>query len=321
MKFFIYTSIMASSLLVSPFSVLAADTNSAKGSQSEASAAVPTAPASDDADLVITNRKMRAESGSKSRFSVASSLEYSAGTLDRPLASTRPNIRAATGTTDVARLAGTIGVKYSLNSTDALRLGIGIRWITPFEGGTPTGYNGSETDADNPVLTYQKMFRWLGGVQTVLQAGPTLYTASNLRNNGFLANWNLSLNNAYDLGKSGFTAGMLTQAGFSQFDKDSVNGRSVLGIQSDYYVGAYPFIEYVINDRFNIRTISGLFVYEHLRNQPSNLTFMKNKVYQSVGLGISVSRDIFLYPNIQFIPGDVRSDNTNLALSANINVL
>ncbi len=273
-----------------------------------------------DADQVITNRKMRAESGSKSRFSLASSLEYAAGSIEKPFASERPNIRGATGTTDVARLGGNVGMKYSINSTDAVRLGVGFRWITPL-GDVPESYNGSRFDADNPVLNYQKLFRWMGGVQTVLQAGPTLYTASNLRDNGFLANWNVSLNNAYDVGTTGLSIGALTQGGFSQFTKDSANGRDVRGIQSDYYFGIYPFLEYVINDTFNIRTISGLLVYEHLRNEPTAFTFMKNKVYQSTGLGISVSRDIFLYPNIQFIPGDLRADNTNLALSANINVL
>ena len=70
----------------------------------------------------------------------------------------------------------------------------------------------------------------------------------------------------------------------------------------------------------NLRTISGLWVYDHLRSERDNFTFAKNKIYQSVGLGISVTRDIYLYPNVQFLPEDIRSDLTNVALSANINV-
>ncbi|RYZ68649.1 MAG: hypothetical protein EOP09_09215 [Proteobacteria bacterium] len=312
--------------------VAALTSTTAFSEEASSTATVPAAPSSvvkspattnpegEDADHVITNRKMRAESGSKSRFSLASSLEYAAGSLNKPFASERPNIRGATATTDVARLSGNVGMKYSLNATEALRLGLGFRWITPF-GDKPSWYTGSTFDADNPVFNYQKMFRWLGGVQTVLQVGPTLYTASNLKDNGFLANWNLALNNAYEIGKSGLSVGALTQGGWSQFNRDDANGRDLRGIQSDYYVGAYPFLEYVINDTLNVRTISGLFVYEHLRNESGALTFMKNKVYQSIGVGVSVTRDIFLYPNIQLIPADIQANNTNLALSANINVL
>lgn len=315
-----YATLLSLSLFLVSLSAVADEATPDTAARSTAEVQVKPKEESTDADQVITNRKMRAEAGSKSKFSLASSLEYSAGSLEKPISSTRPNIRGATGTTDVSRLGGSVGMKYALSSTEAVRLSIGLRWITPFMD-MPDGYNGSRFDADNPVLNYQKIFRWLGGVQTVLQTGPTIYTASNLRDNGFLLNWNLALNNAYELGKSGFSVGMLTQGGFSQFSRDERDGRSLRGIQSDYYFGAYPFLEYVINDTFNVRTISGLFVYEHLRNEPSAFTFLKNKVYQSVGLGVSITRDVFLYPNIQFIPGDIRAENTNVALAANINVL
>jgi len=60
-------------------------------------------------------------------------------------------------------------------------------------------------------------------------------------------------------------------------------------------------------------------VYQQSKGSAAN-TWEKLKVYQSVGLGISVTRDIFLYPNIQFIPSDIRSDRTNIAMSASINI-
>ena len=36
--------------------------------------------------------------------------------------------------------------------------------------------------------------------------------------------------------------------------------------------------------------------------------------------GVKVTRDIFLYPNVQFVPDQLRSKQTNVALSTNINM-
>ena len=41
---------------------------------------------------------------------------------------------------------------------------------------------------------------------------------------------------------------------------------------------------------------------------------------QDVGLGISVSRDVFLFPNFQFSYDDPRIENTNVGFVANINM-
>jgi hypothetical protein len=68
-----------------------------------------------------------------------------------------------------------------------------------------------------------------------------------------------------------------------------------------------------------LRTVFGWQVYQQTRRDDT-WTFEKRKVYQSLGTGISVTRDIFLYPNIQFIPSDIRSDRTNIGLSAYINL-
>lgn len=81
----------------------------------------------------------------------------------------------------------------------------------------------------------------------------------------------------------------------------------------------YPIVEYVINDWLNFRTVWGWQVYQQTRKDDT-WTYSKRKVYQSFGTGISLSRDIFLYPNIQFIPNDLRDDRTNIGLSAYINL-
>src|SRR3954467_3672211 len=64
----------------------------------------------DDVDTMITNSAMRADSGSKSKWSIASSLNYAGGSIEKPLAEDRPNISGVTGTTDKSLIDGQISV-------------------------------------------------------------------------------------------------------------------------------------------------------------------------------------------------------------------
>jgi len=75
----------------------------------------------------------------------------------------------------------------------------------------------------------------------------------------------------------------------------------------------------VINDTFNLRTILRPYWYQNSRGQ-SFSKWTRLDMTQSVGLGISMTRNIFLYPNIQFAPDNIRADRTNIGLSANINI-
>lgn len=274
----------------------------------------------EDLDAVITNRKMRAEAGSKSKYSLSATLNYSGGSVEKPFAEDRPNITGALGTTLKANATADVSARYRLTPTDSLSAGIGIRWVAPLEtdgvdADPRTGKKQDRVDASNPYLSYNKAYRWLG-IQSILSAGVTAITNSEFRDAGYVATYSISQNNIYNIGTTGLGVGLLLSAGTASYDK----GGALKAAQYEYSFGAYPFLEYVINDTFNLRTISGVWVYDHSRAEDDAFTFMKNKIYQSVGLGISVTRDIFLYPNIQFMPEDIRSDRTNVALSATINV-
>lgn len=274
----------------------------------------------EDLDQVITNRKMRAEAGSKSKYSLSTTVNYSGGSIDKPLAEDRPNITGAYGSTLKANATADVSARYRLTPTDSLSAGLGLRWVAPLEtdgieADPRTGKKQDRFDASNPYLSYNKAYRWLG-VQSIFSAGVTVFTNNDLRNLGYVTSYGVSQNNIYNIGTTGLGVGLLLSAGSGSYDK----GGALKAFQTEYYFGAYPFLEYVINDTFNLRTISGVWVYEHSRAERDPFTFFKNGIYQSVGLGISVTRDIFLYPNIQFMPEDIRDDRTNVALSATINM-
>ncbi len=274
----------------------------------------------EDMDQVITNRKMRAEAGSKSKYSASAILNYSGGSIDKPLAEDRPNITGALGATYKANATADVSARYRMTPTQSLSAGFGIRWVAPLEtdGIEPDPDSGKvqdRVDASNPYISYNNVYRWLG-IQSVFSAGGTFITNSDMRDRGYVGTFSISQNNIYNIGTTGLGVGLLLNAGTGLYDKSG----PLKAAQYEYALGAYPFIEYVINDTFNVRTISGVWVYDHARSEADPFTFYKNKIYQSVGVGISVTRDIFLYPNIQFMPEDIRSDRTNVALNATINV-
>jgi len=274
----------------------------------------------EDVDEVITNNLLRAESGSKSRWSIASALTYNGGSLESPLAEDRPNIAKSTGTIDKSLLDGQVSAKYNMNSRNSLMLGVGLRWIAPLSAHGPRDYDGDRFDADNPYLTYQYLYKW-AGIQSVLQIQALAFTNANLVREGYFGQLQFDQENMYEVGSTGLSIGASTWIALQNFTKTGAVGDldDVRTDQSDYSFGIEPCIEYGITDNINLRTVTSLWVYEHTRDRQPG-TFMQDKVYQSFGVGFSITRDIYIFPNVQFLPDDIRFDRTNVAINTNINV-
>ena len=289
--------------------------------------AAQAASGEENPDDLITNAKLRAESGSTSKYSINVSMDYNGGSLQKPLGENRPNITEGAELTGYSGLEGNINGKVNLTKTDSLFAGIGVRAVTPFASNVPEGA-GDRFNASNPSVTYQKIGR-IGGMQSIFSAGPTAFTAKDLRKVGYVANIGVQEALAYDFGGSRFTLGGYISVAGRNFDKSasSVCATTEEGdpiacgnFQPDYTAGLYPFMEYQISDNLSLRTVAGVAVFDHMRSEDRALTFVQNKMYQSIGLGYSVTRDIYLYPNIQFIPEDIRNERTNVALSTIFNL-
>lgn len=274
----------------------------------------------DEADQVITNRRLRADSGSLSKWSASTYFNYQGGSVADPLKPERPNIVSGADAITLQNLIGEVGIRYRLSALDSLTLSTGLFMTTPFHDTIDTKDAAlkknfedthQELTVSDPALKYTHLDKFFG-VQSVSIIKPTLITNNQQKDAGYEASFLFSQTFMREVGKTGFSYGAGIQALLYTFNNDNKN-------LSDSVSGIYPAAEYEINDTFNLRTVFGFQVYEQLRKQ-DNSTFNKRKVYQSVGLGISVTRDIYLYPNIQYIPSDIRSDRTNIAISANINV-
>ena len=280
----------------------------------------------DVADQLLTNKKLRTESGSKSKFSIAVEFDYNGGSILKPLDKNRPNIKEAAELSAYTGAEAYVSGKWNISATDSLWLGVGLRAVTPFNSKVPNGA-GRRLNASNPSLLYQKISRVMG-LQGVTNFSATLDTEKDILATGTVGNVQFLEDLAYDFGGSRYSVGsevILTQRFFDRSTSsicilsDTESGRCG-DYQSDYSAGLSPFFEYEINDNFSFRTELGLFVYDHARTEKRALTMNRNAVYQSVGLGISMMRDFYLFPNVQFIPSDMRADKTNVALTTFFNL-
>lgn len=273
----------------------------------------------DEADQVITNRRLRADSGSLSKWSGAMFFNYQGGSVADPLKPERPNITNGKDALTLQNLTGELGIRYRLTSLDSITASTGFFMTTPFHSSIDTDNaaleksfdeNSQELNVADPFLKYVHLDRvWT--LQSVTTLKPLLITNNQQKELGYKASYFISQVFMKDAGR-GFSYGGAFQG--TWYDFSEYNSRTSRNV-----IGFYPAAEYVLNDTFNLRTVFGWQVYEQYRTQ-ENGTWTKRKVYQSVGVGISLSRDVFLYPNIQYIPSDIRSDRTNIAISANVNV-
>lgn len=325
--------IILSFLLAFNFSVLAEEATSESKIKIEAAKEADeqkpakSNAATGEADELITNKRIRAESGSTSKYSIAVEFDYNGGSVRKPLHTDRPNISEGAELTSYSGVEGNVSGKININKVDSLFLGMGLRAVTPFSKQVPEGA-GQRLNAADPYIIYQRISRF-GDIQSMFNIGPTLDTAQDIRATGTLGNVQMIETLAYDFGGSRITVGgevIVTYRFFNRGINDVCTVEEGLedtpcgDYQSDYSAGINPFFEYEIDDNISFRTVLGLLMYDHARPEERALTMDRNLVYQSVGFGISMLRDFYLFPYIQFLPADIRADRTNVAVNTVFNL-
>jgi hypothetical protein len=309
-------------ILASGFNAVAQEAASSKAKASELS--TKQEAQKEDIDKQITNAKLRAESGSKSKHSTSVSANYSGGTMDDAFGKNRPNIAQNSTAESLTSLTGDMKYRYRMAAGDSLTAGVGLKWIAPGHDLDKRQSDAiSKQEAANPVVGYTKAVK-VGTFQNVLNASVTKITSSEIidssQMNGYLYGSHTALT---EIGTSGWQLGMSTSVVYYNYNKYIAGLNRQSGkresVQTEYEVGFYPIAEYVFNDRYNFRTVFRGNTYTSRRD--SNMIFNQSEMTQSMGLGIAATRDIFLYPNVQFVWRDVTAEKTNVALSATMNFL
>jgi hypothetical protein len=278
-----------------------------------------------DLDEEITNAKMRAESGSKSQWSMSFDLSLNGGNLEDPLGKVRPNYSGIAAQDTATSLSGDISASYRINKNNRLSLGTGISVKTPFQSSasevTTPSRNGGASDISNPSVSWGHTAR-IAGTQNSFSLGYTHFTKDVYVNAlNMVGQASAGHTIIFDIPGSNWQPGFATSIYFTTF-ADSAQDFDVIGNDSrrdDYGIGFYPFVEYAFNDMFSFRTVFRPADFAHMRSENAG-TFEQSLYTQSVGLGIAVTRDIYLYPNMQFAPENLQPSLTNVGLSTSINV-
>jgi hypothetical protein len=285
-----------------------------------------------DLDNEITNAKMRADSGSKSIWSVSTAWTYNGGNLEKPFGAERPNYAGESGVQPKTNLIGSVGVNYRLDKNSALNFSTGLALYTPFQNTWEESSNQDQNQYERkfsistPSIGYSRSFRAMG-IQQAFNAGASYatdsYDVDTLQLLGSLSAGHTFL---FDFANSNWQPGVAIDVGYNAYNDgadnvDTIQNRGMgdRGGRTDWVVGLYPFVEYAFNDMFSFRTVFRPFVFSHFRSDDSS-AWLRSLYTQSVGIGVAVTRDIYLYPNMQFAPEYFTADKTNVGLSATVNV-
>jgi hypothetical protein len=273
-----------------------------------------------DMDDEITNQRLRATLGSKSKWSVRTASAFQGGSIKKPLDQNRPNYRGAVATPTATYFYSDIAIKRRLGDMDSLNFGTGLTLFKPFhrtlDESTNSGKGARNLNISNPYLEYNLAYK-IGNLQASTSGTYTHavndFDVSEVKSIGtFDVSQTLigELTSNLSFGAS-FTLSKTMYKGSGDFDGQG-------SPKVNFEPAIYPFAEYTFNDTYSFRTVFGYFQFQEFANDKGE--FRQLTPYQSMGIGISVNRDVYIYPNIQIAPKDISADRTNIGLSANINI-
>ncbi|NJL25814.1 MAG: hypothetical protein HC902_11985 [Calothrix sp. SM1_5_4] len=202
-----------------------------------------------DIDQEITNKKLRAESGSKSKFSLSLNATYLGGGIEEPLAAKRPNLYDRPGTQTVSSMSLGPDVRYRWTKNDSLTFGTSIGLSTPLQGDLSGGKR-SQWRVGDPGVGYNRVGK-IGSLQSIFSLATSYGTSPESldvkKTFDLVGSWTLMRS-----WQSGLSLGLAATAGNTFYSNAAVAGDE----RSDYEVALYPLMEYEFNDTFSFRTVA-----------------------------------------------------------------
>lgn len=302
--------------LITLGSAFAQESTGKENSSTESTGKVLSNKTKGDIDNEITNARMRAASGSKSKFSGSLSAFYDGGSIEKPLSATRPNLSGDPEVPALSEGGGSLSLRYRVSKNHSFTFGAGFSFFQPFQSSDKYA-QANEFQITNPSLGYSFIGKVLG-FQTSSSVSFTYGTWDgweNITAQGTNLDYSVGLSQTFTKAfeGTGFSAGLSFSVGLPKYSdslEDNLNR---------YTLGIFPFAEYQISDKFVARTVFGYFNFRNKRRRDKG-HMVRAYEYQSVGIGWVASRDVWIYPNIQFIPDNLDIKNTNVGVSATINM-
>ena len=256
----------------------------------------------------ITDAKMRADSGSLSKYSLSFSLSYYGPTLGDLSAKDQPNPDGSVGSYETA-LGGSLGGRYRMSSNETVRVGTGLKVIHPLHGA-------ERTDLNNPYISYALTTK-LGAVQMRNTFGGSVITVPNYTKIGEYGSLDYDNSMVYDLGSTKFAVGLDTSVSLYLYNREY---RKADGKASTYNLAFYPNFKYNITDKLNVNTSVSI-SYWNPRANESRWNLQNRTVSQRLGLGYAYTRDIYISPYLNFFPDNLSDKGTTLNFSTSFSIL
>ncbi|MFP5520725.1 MAG: hypothetical protein ACLGGX_12540 [Bdellovibrionia bacterium] len=256
----------------------------------------------------ITDEKLKAEEGSRSKYSLKFSLSYYGPTVSEPLGKEQPNPNNMPGVY-LTSLGGSISGRYRIDPQTAVSVGTGISALTPFHGV-------ERFDVRTPYISYDTSGR-LGEVQMRNSFGGSVTTIPNYKEIGQVGGLSYDNSLLYDLGSSGAAIGLDTGLSYFIYNRDYEKSDRRA---SRYHVGLYPNAKYRFNRTISVNT-SVAVAYTNPRSRDDVFALENLKISQRVGMGVAFTKEIYFTPYLNFYPEDAKWETTTLNFSTIFSLL
>lgn len=268
-------------------------------------------------DTRITDAKLKADSGSLSKFSAKFSLSYYGPTVDDFSKKEQPNPDNGIGVYQTS-LGGSIGLRYRLTSDSSLSAGTGLKALTPL-------HSVQRVDLNNPYLSYDRVGRY-GNLQVRQSPGISIATVPNYRDVGEVGGVNYDVSTVYGIGTSRWSVSFDSQVQYWHYERPYIacsSPKQKSGCDrnaSQFDLGFFPGVKYRVSDALSLVTSSSVGFWNPRRD--SNERVLMNKtVTQRLGLGWAVTRDIYVNPYLNVIPTRMAWDTTTFNISSSFSLL
>lgn len=260
----------------------------------------------DDKD--ITDTKLKADSGSLSRYSMKFSLSYYGPPIGDLSNEKQPNPDGSIGNNDTS-LGGAISFRYRFDSKSALSMGTGINVLTPVQGS-------KRTDVKQPFLSYDRNSRF-GDFQIRNSYGASVTTTPEYIDVGQYGGLSYDNSFVYNFGSSGFAAGVDTGFNYFLYNRDYERADKTAG---RYTLGFYPQVKYNFSDKMNMYTSLAL-NFQNYRSREDEYSLLNKTLSARVGMGVAFTRDIYFAPYLNFYPKDLKTESTTISFATIFSIL
>lgn len=258
-------------------------------------------------DPGINNAKIRAEMGSMSDFSFSTDLVYAGASISDPANKDRPNPNNKPNDYSTY-ITGDVMMRYRIDKSSSATVGTGVKFSQPFHGI-------SKTDVNDATFGYSKVFSSGDHIHRFSLTG-IWYTDDSVTELGnYMQVYPSYLYMRSNIGGTSFSAGVAGYYIQNFFDRDF---RADDGSDRSQVLLA-PMAEYKFNDTFNLRTVVGQY-WTNYREEENKTKYVKEKLYQTLGLGTSFTPEIFLYTYTKFYPKESFSANANLNFALSLSL-